>query len=121
MGGKNSTPTPNGENGRDPKTGQFVKGWKGGPGNPLNKGVHYLKEAILQAATPEKARELMEKCHELAMAGDMAAARVWFDRAIGKPDQRVELKGDIQHTVAQTREGLRKIANRLEEAEIQFN
>jgi DNA-binding XRE family transcriptional regulator len=27
-------PFPKGENGRDPKTGQFVKGYAGGPGNP---------------------------------------------------------------------------------------
>ena len=48
---------------------------------------------MIEAATPEKVRAVEESLHELAVGGDVAAAKVWLDHVVGKPLQAVEVSG----------------------------
>ena len=77
-------PSPNGDNGRD-ESGRFTPGNPGGPGNPHAAQVGRLRSALLDAVTPEDMRAVALALVEKARAGDIAAARVLFDRVLGKP------------------------------------
>ena len=79
----NGSPPPDG--GRDPKTGQFTKGNKGGPGNPHARHVAQLRQAFLEAATPQRMQQLADKLFALALAGDVAAARLFLEHSVGRP------------------------------------
>ena len=52
--GERMQPLPNGEKGegRDPNSGRFVKGWKGGPGCPNAKWAAQWRDAFRDAVTP---------------------------------------------------------------------
>jgi hypothetical protein len=50
-----------------------------------------LRRAWLTAATPERVMALADKLFELALAGEVRAARVWLEHVIGKPPQAVEV------------------------------
>jgi hypothetical protein len=52
-----------------------------------------LRRAWLAAATPERVEALADKLFELALTGDVQAARVWLEHVIGKPLQAVEVSG----------------------------
>ena len=77
-------PSPNGDNGRD-ESGRFTPGNPGGPGNPHAAQVGRLRSALLDAVTLEDMRAVALALVEKAKAGDIAAARVLFDRVLGKP------------------------------------
>ena len=77
-------PSPNRDSGRG-VGGKFSKGNSFGQGNPYAKQVAELRAAILEALTTERIRNVVHKLLELAEAGNMAAIRETFDRAIGKP------------------------------------
>jgi len=77
-------PLPNVANGGD-QHGRFVRGNKGGPGNPLARQVAALRFALTNAVTPADFRAIAKKLVSLAKAGDTTAARVLFDRTIGLP------------------------------------
>jgi len=77
-------PSPNGDNGRD-EGGRFAVGNPGGPGNPHAVQVGRLRSALLDAVTPEDMRAVALALVEKAKGGDIAAARVLFDRVLGKP------------------------------------
>ncbi len=49
----------NGEEGRDVVSGRFVKGWKGGPGNPHHKRMSEWRSAFVGAVTPEDVHEVI--------------------------------------------------------------
>jgi hypothetical protein len=52
-----------------------------------------LRRALLECATEEKVKAVEESLHELAVGGDVAAAKVWLDHVVGKPLQAVEVSG----------------------------
>lgn len=79
-------PSGNGSNGgRDPRTGRFREGNKGGPGNPHARRVAEIRSALLKAVSPDDIREIVQALVTKAKAGDVAAAREVFDRCVGKP------------------------------------
>jgi len=65
------------DNGRDPTTGRFSEGNRAAVGNPHAKRVGELRTALLDAVMPEDV--------EAAKGGDVAAARVLFERTLGRP------------------------------------
>ena len=65
--------------------GRFVKGCKGGPGNPFAKRTGELRKALHDAVSPDDLRELVTRTVEAAKGGDMVAARLVFDRLLGPP------------------------------------
>lgn len=78
------SPSPNGSNGRDER-GRFTAGNAGGPGNPHAAQVGRLRSALVSAVTEEDMREVITALVDKAKAGSIAAARVLFDRVLGKP------------------------------------
>jgi hypothetical protein len=70
--------------------GQFAKGNKGGPGNPFARQVAALRKAILDNLTVEDIGAIVNKLKDMAIAGDLAAAKLLFAYAIGKPQPAVE-------------------------------
>jgi hypothetical protein len=50
-----------------------------------------LRIALLDAATPEKVQAVGDKLVELALAGDVGAAKVWLDHVVGRPPQSVAI------------------------------
>jgi len=80
-------PTANGNNGtkqRDER-GRFLPGNPGGPGNPLAARVSKLRGVLLDAVKPEDMRAIVLKLVFLAKDGDTVAARILFDRVLGRP------------------------------------
>ncbi len=77
-------PTPNGDNGRDDR-GRFTTGNAGGPGNPYAQQVGRLRSALMSAVTEDDIKVIIEALVKKAKKGDITAARVLFDRLLGKP------------------------------------
>jgi len=75
----------NGDNGGRDSSGRFAKGNPGGPGNPYAAQVGRLRSALVNAVTEEDMREVIMALVEKAKGGSIAAARVLFDRVLGKP------------------------------------
>ena len=63
----------------------FRKGNPGGPGNPHAAQVGRIRTALLAAATEERVAEVVEALVAAACGGDVAAARVLFERTLGPP------------------------------------
>jgi hypothetical protein len=75
------------------------KPWLFQKGNTIGKGnsgrtqrSNYRKE-LVDADTPQKIRKLGNKLYDLAMEGDIAAARLWLDHVVGKPLTSIEVTG----------------------------
>jgi hypothetical protein len=71
-------------------TGRFAKGNKCGLGNPFARRLGKLRTAALDAATEEDVVAIFKKLYQLAMIGDVAAAKVYLDYMIGKPRPAVD-------------------------------
>jgi hypothetical protein len=63
--------------------GRFVKGNCGGPGNPNARRVGQWKRALTMAITPADIRAVVKKMIERALKGDVSAAKLILDRALG--------------------------------------
>jgi ribosomal protein L17 len=57
----------------------------GGPGNPHAEQVGRLRSALLNAVTEEDIRQVVSALIGKAKSGDVHAARILFDRVLGKP------------------------------------
>ena len=80
-----NSPSPNGDNGHDPATGQFTPGNAGGPGNPHGRRVARLRALLAEAVTDGDLRAIVGKLVDRAKAGELAAIRELLDRIIGRP------------------------------------
>lgn len=65
-----NTPTGRGSNGR------FVKGWKGGPGNPHVKRQAALRKALYEAISSNDVTEVIGAMLTAAKKGDVQAAKL---------------------------------------------
>ncbi len=70
---------------RDPATGRFVAGNPGGPGNPYAARVGELRSALLSAVSPGDLAAIAKQLVAAAKGGDVAAAKVVFERVLGRP------------------------------------
>jgi len=77
-------PSPTEDNGRN-EHGQFTPGNRFGVGNPYAKRTGELRAALLDAVTPDDMRAIAGKLVALAKEGNTIAARILFDRVLGKP------------------------------------
>lgn len=68
-------------------SGRFRKGNPGGPGNPNITRQSQFKRAVEEATTPEDILRVLQVLKDLALGGDVTAARTWLDRVLGKPTQ----------------------------------
>ncbi len=88
---------------RDPETGRFLPGNGGGPGNPYAARVAELRSALLEAVTPGDLAAIVRSLVQAARSGDVAAAKLVFERVLGRP-----LEADILdrlEALEQAREG----------------
>src|SRR5215475_9876903 len=70
--------------------GRFAKNNKGGPGNPFNRQVAALRQALLQRVTTEDIEEILAVLLIKAKSGDLAAIKLLLSYTIGKPGPAVE-------------------------------
>ena len=70
---------------RDPQTGRFLPGNGGGPGNPYAARVAELRSALLEAVTPGDLAAIVRSLVQAARSGDVAAAKLVFERVLGRP------------------------------------
>jgi ribosomal protein L17 len=78
---KPSTTEPNG---RD-KHGRFIAGNRIAIGNPHAKRVAQLRSSLLKSVSRDDVKEIVRKLVSLAKEGDTVAARILFDRILGRP------------------------------------
>ena len=76
------------EDGRD-ETGRFIEGNRHGRGNPNAKAAAAWRQALVDAATPERVRAVMDRLFQAAEAGEPWAVKEVMDRLIGKPTQAI--------------------------------
>jgi hypothetical protein len=90
MSDKNNGAAANGQNqsttagGRD-GGGRFAAGNGGGPGNPFARQTAAARKAIADAVTPEQLAAIAAVMVKKALEGDVAAAKLVFSYAAGKP------------------------------------
>lgn len=73
--------------------GLFAPGNKAAAGHTGPRRQTELRRAFLDAASPERVKEVEASLFELAVGGDTTAARIWLEHAIGRPTQALELSG----------------------------
>lgn len=88
------TPSPNGGNGRDAKTGQFLPGNPGGPGNPLQKDVIRWRQLLVEHTDQDLIIKAWKEGVRKASEGDIHWFREVMNRIFGKPKERVDIKAD---------------------------
>jgi hypothetical protein len=82
-----SMPTP--EAGRNAQ-GRFVKGYRGGPGNPFARRIAALRTAILDTVSEADIRSIVLRLRLQAQAGDLASIKLLLLYALGKPSEQVD-------------------------------
>jgi hypothetical protein len=70
--------------------GRFLKGNKGGPGNPHARQAAALRQAFLAAVTAEDIATIAQAMIEKARQGDVAAARLVIQYSLGRPAEAVD-------------------------------
>jgi hypothetical protein len=103
---KNGEPSEKGTDGRDKKSGQFAKGWKGGPGNPWASKTLHFRTMVLETVTDEDMVAVIQELTKQAKLGKPWAVKEFFDRVIGKASQPLEVDASVDS--AETRELLVK-------------
>lgn len=93
------------QNGRDAQ-GRFAKGNPGGPGNPHVARVQAFRKAALDAMTPAGVRKAVRLLEREVDNGNVAAAREYLDRTIGRSPLFADL--ELSDRVAAIEESLRK-------------
>jgi hypothetical protein len=93
----NGTPTANGEHatpspdtpppsGRDAH-GRFTKGNSGGPGNPFARQSAAIQRVFRSVVSEEKALALALKLMDMALEGNLVAAKLLLSYGVGRPQQ----------------------------------
>ena len=76
--------------------GQFLPGYRGGPGgNQLAGKMQKLKAVLVSVVTPEEMEKVARTLLRLALEGDVLAIKLLFERLFGKPDQGIQVSGEI--------------------------
>ncbi len=101
-------PSPNGANGRD-ASGRFVKGWKGGPGNPHARRVADIRSVLMSAVSDDDLVQMLRALVEKAKAGDVMAAREVLDRLLGKAKVAVAIEPEPQRTPGEIMANIRAL------------
>src|SRR5262249_57023301 len=70
--------------------GRFAPGNIGGPGNPYNRKVAALRQAMLETVRPEDLQEVIAAVLFKAKMGDLAAAKLLLAYTVGKPGNAVD-------------------------------
>jgi hypothetical protein len=76
--------SPTASEGRDER-GRFTANNRFGPGNPFARRTAAFRKAIAEAVTEEMIAAVVAKLAELALAGDVAAIKLFLAYTVGKP------------------------------------
>jgi hypothetical protein len=79
-----TNPNPSQTEGRD-AAGRFAKGNPGGPGNPHPRRAAALRQVLLDCVMDEDIQAVAKAVVDQAKAGNMAAAKLFFQYVFGKP------------------------------------
>jgi len=71
-------------------TGRFAPGNPGGPGNPFARQVAALRQALLNAVTPDDIHTVAKALVQRAAEGNVQAAKLLLSYSIGKPQPAPE-------------------------------
>jgi hypothetical protein len=74
---------------RDPR-GRFAAGNRGGPGNPFARQTAALRQALVNAVTPQDIADIAAGLRDKARQGDVSACKLLFSYALGKPTAAVD-------------------------------
>ena len=88
----------NTNSGRDSQ-GKFKKGNKCSCGRPKNSFPERVREAVYGHITPEQVITVLDAMYDLAIEGDVSAARVFLDYVLGKPKQDVAIESGVALTL----------------------
>ncbi len=77
------------DEGRDAR-GRFTAGNRGGPGNPFARRVAHLRSIVLECVTDQDMRDIVNQLVVIARLGDLAAIKLLFQYALGKPAPTVD-------------------------------
>jgi len=80
-----TTPTGDGETGRDKATGRFLPGNRCGRGSPLAAAAQRLRVALFRAVKVGDVRGIIGAMVERAKGGDVAAAKLVLQYTLGEP------------------------------------
>ena len=80
--------------------GRFVKGSRGGPGNPRAPAARALHEAFAQAVTVDDMREAVRQLMIGVRNGAPWALKEFFERTLGKSVAHVDLLAEVVHDEA---------------------
>src|SRR5437870_7469655 len=64
--------------------GRFAQGNRGGPGNPFARQVAALRQAFLDAVTPEDLQRIAQRLIVQAVLGDIPSAKLVLGYVLGK-------------------------------------
>jgi hypothetical protein len=70
--------------------GRFARGNKFGPGNPFARKCAALRSALVRRMEEEHMEKLADKLVAMALEGDLAAARLVLQYAVGRPAAAVD-------------------------------
>ncbi len=74
--------------------GRFLPGCPAGPGSGLGRRAAHAARVLREAITDQDLQAAIRKVAEMAAAGDMAAARLLFERVAGKAPDPIEEGAD---------------------------
>ncbi len=78
-------PSGDGLNGRDPRSGRFLRGHKFAKGgHPHAARAAALMGTLLEAVTDDDVRAVWAALTKAAKSGDVAACRTWLDKVYGR-------------------------------------
>jgi hypothetical protein len=92
----NNEPSSTVSNGEPGRLGNGTFGPKntfGRGGNPYHRRIHQLRGKLLECATDDELVRIMRTLGDLAVGGDVAAARLWLEYTLGKAPQAIQLSG----------------------------
>jgi hypothetical protein len=73
--------------------GRFGPANKHGRGNPLARRQYELRQMLLEAVEPKDVQDIYNVLLKATLGGDVQAARLVLEYALGKPAQALELTG----------------------------
>lgn len=92
--------------------GRFAPGNSGGPGRPPAASVHLHRAALVNAVTPNDVAAVARMLVDKALEGDVAAAKLLFERLFGPPvasdvlERIAELEAVLGGDLRELREGV---------------
>ena len=98
--------------------GRFTAGNNGGPGRPRRDTEREYLAAFQRALSAEDLEAVTRSVLECALAGNVAACRLLFEYAIGKPTEKLEFQQVEEYRVAgvSPAEGMTQMLKRIQKA-----